>query len=166
MENYLMLNGQKIGLTDSQYKEIMNVIGDSAPNKKNPFSREEGKTYYTICSGEEICIYTEHRTENDDLCYDSANYCSDKVLLTQRAAYEKVERNLWRFSMENGGSGKYFIFFNKDKDVWTWDFWSIAKFFGPSFVSKEVAVRAINEVLIPLLEKENIEAADLFEWEI
>lgn len=37
--------------------------------------------------------------------YEAANYCTDEELLRRRALYEKLERCLWRFSMENGGSG-------------------------------------------------------------
>lgn len=159
-----MLNGQKIELTDSQCKEILSAISDSTPTKENPFARRKAENYHTIHANGRIYTYNDWGTEDDDSCYDCANYCSDKNLLRRRAFYEKVERNLWRFSMENGGSGNYIIFFNKDKDVWTWDNVSMPKFFGPSFASKEVAIRAIDEVLVPLLKKEGKTPADLFEW--
>lgn len=166
MENYLMLNGQKIELTDSQYKEIMNAIGGSAPTKENPFARRRVEDYHAIHACGRVYTYNDWGTEDDDSCYENANYCSDKDLLTRRAFYEKVERNLWRFSMENGGSGKYIIQYNKDKEFWDWDTCQIFKYFGPTFASKEVVFRAIDEILVPMLEKENIDPTDLFEWKI
>ena len=166
MENYLMLNGQKIELTDSQYKEIMNAIGGSAPTKENPFAKQENEDYYFITSYGMIVEVPYTECNDDDLRYKNANYCSDKDLLRRRAFYEKVERNLWRFSMENGGSGIYAIYFDKQKNLWSWNCWNSGMSFGPTFISYEIALRAINEVLIPLLEKENMDAADLFEWKI
>lgn len=167
MENYLMLNGQKIELTDSQCKEIMNAIGDPAPTKENPFTRRKAELYHTIQANGRVYSYTDWEREVDDSCFDCANYCSDKDLFTRRAFYEKVERNLWRFSMENGGSGNYTILFNKEAGIWDW--WISSNknaVFGPTFASKEAVLRAIDKVLIPLMEKEGMDAADLFEWEI
>lgn len=168
MENYLMLNGQKIELTDSQYKEIMDAISDSELMKENLFKRQLNERYCLITACGRVVEVEDLGCDDDTLCYKSANYCSDKDLLTRRAFYEKVERNLWRFSMENGGSGNYFIYFNQRKGSWDWN-WGCrdaSRLFGPSFVSQKVAVRAINEVLVPLLEKENMDAAVLFEWKI
>lgn len=151
MENYLMLNGQRIELTDSQYKEIMNAISGSAPTKENPFAKQENKDYYFITSYGMIVGVPYTKCNDDDLRYKNGNYCSDKDLLTRRAFYEKIERNLWRFSMENGGSGNFYIYFNKLQDRWDWSYSETLKSFEPTFVNKEVVNRAINEVLIPLL---------------
>lgn len=45
MENYLVLNGQKIELTPEQYKEVCNAVS----LKKSPFDRrKKGEAYWFI----------------------------------------------------------------------------------------------------------------------
>lgn len=46
MENYLVLNGQKIELTPEQYKEVCNAV---LLETKSPFDRrEKGEAYWFI----------------------------------------------------------------------------------------------------------------------
>lgn len=161
-----MINGQKIELTDSQYKEIINAIGDSDSEKENPFARRKGENFFAIQCNGVVYPYKDKGMEDDDKCFECANYCANEDLLKRRAFYEKVERNLWRFSMENGGSGKYSIYLDKQKNLVEYNYGEFGGFLslGPTFVSYEVCTRAIKEVLIPLLAKENVDADTLFEW--
>lgn len=71
-------------------------------------------------------------------------------------------------SVRRSGEGNYSIRFDKGSGCWIWAYGCLNSYktFGPTFVSQKVADRAIDEVLIPLLEKEGMDAADLFEWKI
>lgn len=74
--------------------------------------------------------------------YEAANYCTDEELLRRRALYEKLERCLWRFSMENGGSGNYYPVLNRITRRWSITCTEIQRF-GPSFKTHEACARAI-----------------------
>lgn len=81
-----------------------NIILKSKQEKRNPFERvKEGEGFYYISGDERIMTNKEYPWHCVDGYYDCANYCTDAELLRQRALYEKLERCLWRFSMENGG---------------------------------------------------------------
>lgn len=139
MENYLVLNGQKIELTPEQYKEVCNVV---SPKENTPFSKEEDRIYYYIGDDGLVSITTDQRLFIDGLRYENANYCSNRDLMVKRANYEALERVLWRFSEENGGAGLYSIYYSKKVGGW-----GTAKadilMFGPTFCSKNIALRAI-----------------------
>lgn len=165
MKNYIELNGQKIEITDKQCNEIIKALAN-IPAKQSPFERKIHHGYYSIYpSGRTSCM-NDLNVDEDILCYNNANYCTDKVLMKQRAFYEKVERNLWRFSMENGGSGDWIIGYDINHDKWIY-YIPCNKYFGPSFKTEEIARRAIDEVLIPLLkQEEKYHLYDLFDWSI
>ena len=82
-----------------------NIILKSKPSaeKRNPFKRvKEGEDFYYIGGYEQLMTTKECSLFYGDRYYDCANYCTDAELLRRRALYEKLERCLWRFSMENG----------------------------------------------------------------
>lgn len=164
MENYLMLNGRKIEITNKQTDEIIKALAD-IPVKESLFKQKPNQRYYTISGSGLVCITSDFACPEDIQCHENANYCSDKALMEQRAFYEKVERNLWRFSMENGGSGNWLLYYNKEADEWSY-FKLLNKYFGPTFKTKEIAERAIKEVLIPLIAKSKYQSCDLLEWSI
>ena len=108
-------------------------------------------------SNEERLMYSS------GMYYDCANYCTDKKLLKRRALYEKLERCLWRFSMENGGSGHYYPI--RDRCNKKWEVFNssvLVQRFGPSFKTAEICARAIEEVIKPMLD--GIED-EIFVWE-
>ena len=85
MENYIMLEGNKIPLTDEQVK----MLKDSKkPEKieKSPFERvDSNSTYFYI----DDCGIVEEENVNcyleDQYRHKVANYCTDKSLMMQRA---------------------------------------------------------------------------------
>lgn len=141
MENYLVLNGQKIELTPEQHKEVCNAVSP----KKSPFDRKEkDETYYFI--GDDGIVFSEKGRgwTVDILRYGNGNYCSDKDLMTKRAYYEALERILWGFSEEKGGSGLFTIYYNLKEEKWKILEIMIPSFsFGPTFSSRESAKEAI-----------------------
>lgn len=141
MENYLVLNGQKIELTPEQYKEVCNAVSP----KKSPFEKGgKDETYYYIDNDGIVYSAKDRGWVVDDLRYGNANYCSDKDLMMKRANYEALERVLWSFSEENGGAGDYSICYDKRKKEWgATVITKIVLMPIPTFSSEDIALRAI-----------------------
>lgn len=143
MENYLVLNGQKIELTPEQYKEVCNAVS----LKKSPFEkRGKDETYYYINSYGRISHGKEQGLCIDALLYAGANYCSNMKLMEKRSNYEVLERILWRFSEENGGAGVFSICYDNQTGDWeTTVRTKNISMLGPTFCSKAIALGAIEE---------------------
>jgi hypothetical protein len=159
MENYLVLNGQKIELTPEQYKEVCNAVS----LKKSPFEkREKDETYYYIDNAGIVNSVKDRGSAIDILRYTNANYCSNKELMIRRADYEALERVLWRFSEENGGGGAYFICYDKKIGDWNTAVRPENIFmFGPTFCRKKAASRAIEEAK-KWLRENDLKPEDVF----
>ena len=141
-----------------------NIILKSKPSakKRNPFERVgEGKSFYFISGDGRVVTKKEYPSYYADEDYDCANYCTDAELLRRRALYEKLERCLWRFSMENGGSGDYYPILHKASRCWKVACTPVQRF-GPSFKTCEVCKRAIEEVIKPMLD--GIAEEEIFSW--
>ena len=159
MENYLVLNGQKIELTPEQYQEVCNAVSQ----KKSPFDRKEtNEIYYYIDNDGMVDSVKDRGWVADDFRYENANYCSNKDLMMKRSDYEALERVLWRFSEENGGRGVYFICYDKKIGDWAiTDTPAYILLLGPTFCSKNIALRAI-EVAKKWLYENNLKPEDVF----
>ena len=141
-----------------------NIILKSKPSaeKRNPFERVgDGKSFYGIDSYGEVVNAIEGVGCSAPDLFEVANYCTDKNLLRRRALYEKLERCLWRFSMENGGSGDYYPTLDKASRGWFVSY-TYSQRFGPSFKTIEVCARAIKEVIKPMLD--GIAEEEIFAW--
>lgn len=138
------------------------LMPEEKEKEKNPFERvEEGKDFYYISGDERLMTNKEYPWHCVDGYYDCGNYCTDAELLRRRALYEKLERCLWRFSMENGGSGDYYPVFHKATRTWNVVNTPIQRF-GPSFKTREIGQRAIDEVIKPMLNGAAEE--EIFMW--
>lgn len=159
MENYIMLNGKRVDLTQEQIEKLGLQIN------KNPFERTSmGENFYFIGSDGYVCWSFETNEFIMRDKYNVGNYCTDKELLKERAKEEVLNRLLWRFSMENGGNkidwknpnqSKYFIFQNTMADTWSIS----SRLYNKKndsvyFISPEVAQRAIDEIMIPFYKGE------------
>lgn len=134
----------------------------SKPEKRNPFERvKEGESFYFIGGDERLMTNEGYPWDCVDGYYDCANYCTDAELLRRRALYEKLERCLWRFSMENGGSGKYCPILDRATRRWSITCTEIQRF-GPSFKTYDACVRAIEEVIKPMLD--GVAEEEIFSW--
>jgi hypothetical protein len=132
------------------------------PKTSNPFERvKEGESFYLIGSNGDVMTHKENSLCFIEKYHNCANYCIDAELLQRRALYEKLERCLWRFSMENGGSGNYYPILNRATRRWSITCTEIQRF-GPSFKTHDVCVRAIEEVIKPML---NGVDEEIFVWE-
>ena len=141
-----------------------NIVLKSKPSveKRNPFERvKEGESFYFIGGDERLMTNEGYPWDCVDGYYDCANYCTDAELLRRRALYEKLERCLWRFSMENGGSGDYYPVLDKATRGWFVSYTDSQRF-GPSFKTIEACARAIDEVIKPMLD--GIAEEEIFSW--
>ena len=141
-----------------------NIILKSKPSakKRNPFERVgDGKSFYFISGNGDVMTFKESSSCLAEKYHNCANYCTDAELLRRRALYEKLERCLWRFSMENGGSGDYYPVLHKSSRYWNVACTS-AQRFGPSFKTIETCQRAIEEVIKPMLD--GIAEEEIFSW--
>ena len=141
-----------------------NIILKSKPSaeKRNPFERvKEGEWFHVLGQCGDVQTAKEGFMCNGSALYEVANYCTDKKLFTRRALYEKLERCLWRFSMENGGSGDYYPVLDRASRGWFVSY-TTSQRFGPSFKTIEACQRAIEEVIKPMLD--GIAEEEIFSW--
>ena len=131
-----------------------NIILKSKPSaeKRNPFERvKEGESFYFISGNGDVMTFKETSSCLAEKYHNCANYGTDAELLRRRALYEKLERCLWRFSMENGGSGDFYPVLHKEPRYWDVACTPVQRF-GPSFKTREACWRAIEEVIKPMLD--------------
>lgn len=130
--------------------------------KKNPFERgKEGESFYFIGSNGDIMTHKENSLCFIEKYHNCANYCTDVELLRRRALYEKLERCLWRFSMENGGSGDYYPVLDRVSREWSVSY-TTSQRFGPSFKTIKTCARAIEEVIKPMLD--GVAEEEILSW--
>lgn len=158
----IIINGKKY--TEEKFSFFTDKNGNLIlKEKKNyPFERvKEGESFYLIGSNGDVMTLKENSLCPTEKYHNCANYCTDAELLQRRALYEKLERCLWRFSMENGGSGNYYPILNRATRRWSITCTEIQRF-GPSFKTRDVCARAIEEVIKPML---NGVDEEIFVWE-
>ena len=153
MENYLVINGKRVDLTDEQLEKLGLKI-----EKKSPFARVENENYFFIDYTGQVDNFNDNQFIDERL-FKIANYCTNKELITARAKEEVLNRLLWRFSMENGGSEidwsdneqlKYRIYKDTDIDVWLITRNTHYNTLGAvHFINPEIAQRAIDEIVKP-----------------
>lgn len=139
------------------------ILKPKVEKTRNSFERvKEGESFYLIGSNGDIMTHKENSLCFIEKYHNCANYCTDAELLRRRAFYEKLERRLWRFSMENGGSGNYYPILNRATRRWSITCTEIQRF-GPSFKTREACVRAIDEVIKPMLN--GVAEEEIFVWQ-
>ena len=88
MENYIVINGKKAELTKEQMKQLGLI-------KNSPFDRvEEGEKYYIIDPSNGVLTMAEINFSINKVNYETANYCTDKDIIQQRAWHEILDRLL------------------------------------------------------------------------
>lgn len=157
-ENYIMLNGKRVDLTEDQIEKLGFKI------EKDCFERlQNGQRYYYIYGGGDVSSLADTGDRIDDRYYNVANYCTNKELMQQRALHETLSRLLWRFSMQNDGdkidwknknSYKYHIYFDYNKQEFAVTSNSYCQTIECAyFNTREIAQRAIDEIILPFMKK-------------
>lgn len=158
--NYISINGKKIPLTNEQVEQIKNA----GIVKDNPFERAKKRDfYYYIDVDGKLRKSKDVNTGSDNNCFDTANYCTDKKLLEQRALHETLNRLLWRFSMTHGGdeidwsdtdSYRYIIFYNHCIKSFSVDGHQVLQYASDCYFSdQQTAEQAIKAIVMPFMEQ-------------
>lgn len=156
MENYIVINGKKVELTEEQFKKLGIEV------KYTPFEKEIGCDYYYIDSTGTLSAGVDCNDKYDYDYYNIANYCKDIKIMEQRALHETLNRLLWRFSMQNGGNKidwkntsqfKWRIYFDYFMNKFCTVNVAFIKDNCPYFISKELAKQAIEEIIKPFMKE-------------
>lgn len=156
-ENYIMLNGKKIKLTDEQ----VYMIRADEP-QKTPFDRVgKGMSYYCI-TNYNVQECSEFNNYFDNERFDSGNYCTNENIMKQHALHMLLNNMLWKYSMTHGGGNVLengcFIIFAEVNDTYeplinyyTGDS-NIRNIGSVVFCSKKIAENAIEEIVKPFIK--------------
>lgn len=158
MENYLVINGKRVDLTEEQIEKLGLEI-----EKKSPFVRAKGENYFSISNDGKVKKYFDGTHYPAIYNYMVANYCTDKELMTARAKEEVLSRLLWRFSMENGGDkidwtkneAKYYVYKNNLDNEYETAYSVFNSTLGVVYFNcLQVAQEAIKKIIIPFYNGE------------
>lgn len=155
-DNYAVINGKRIELTDEQVKAL-------GIERKNPFERvADGDSYYYIAT--DNYIHSVH--ENYDQCnydaYYDVNYFNDKDFARQVALHQLLYRKLLKFAYDNGFEDNqawnktnchYYICYNIDEGRFYADVTGNFKHNDVWFCSRASVNRAIDEVVKPFVKE-------------
>ena len=164
--NYAVINGKRVELTDEQVKAISTEIVEM---KTNPFNRMGlGSYYYVPIYDGTARTFTEDNGITDTFMHLNGNYFNDKSFAQQVALHQLLYRKLLKFAWDNGfedtqewdyHNHHYTVYYDKESNCFCIDDRYVSKYFGVYFATQEGASRAIEEVVEPFM-KENSE----FEW--
>lgn len=149
MCNYVMIDGKKFMLNAEQSKDILRSVQNTGLSLS--FLRVDKNKNYFYINDTGTLVFETDGYGNDGERFAVANYCTDKSLMDQRALHETLSRQLWRFSESNGGRGPYSI----GKDHAGGNLHVVGSsydYLDATFVSTEVAQRAIDEVVDPFIK--------------
>lgn len=157
-ENYIVINGKKIELTEEQLKQF------GIETKPNPFGRTNdpgGEYFYTdafgsvsVGSEEYSCVWKNLR--------NAANYFNDKQFANQVALHQMLYRKLLKYTYDNGYEDTlewyrynqhWVIRYNEDLNKFVSYCQVGYKAQGVYFSSKEGAEQAIAEVVEPFMKE-------------
>lgn len=155
-ENYAVINGKRVELTDEQVKAL-------GIERMNPFKRvEPGDVYYKISEYGEIDDLTEAGDYTDHYLYEGLNYFNDDSVALQVALHQLLYRKLLKFAYDNncedtaewnGHVVHWTFYYSHDVSKYTVTGYSIHKFACVWFSSKEGAEHAIKEVVMPFVKE-------------
>lgn len=158
----LFIGEKEVQLTEKDIEEIREKYSSYV---KNPlFRRIHNEPYFYITSDGFVERAVDFHYNEDSMRYDVANYCTNRDIMVGRAKSEVLSRLLWKFSMENGwydipwgigNADKYYLAYNHYIGEWVIRRVKSINTFGVVyFVSKEIAQRALDEIIISFERKE------------
>lgn len=155
-DNYAVINGKRVELTDEQVKAL-------GIERKNPFERmHQAKTYFYIDEHGRVKSYYDTRLPFDEKTYDNVNYFNDEQFAKQVALHQLLYRKLLKFAYDNGFEDNqawncenrhYYVCYSHTHKIFTTEFNYDGKRSAVYFPSSEAATRAIDEVIKPFMEE-------------
>lgn len=160
MNNYAVINGKRIELTDAQVK----TLGIEVETKrKNPFEEvNRFEDYYFVEKNNEIHAYMKTDSSVDNQMYTSVNYFNDKEFAEQVALHQLLYRKLLKFSYDNGyedteewngGNEHWAIRYNSYRNEFRLYYQDGYKAHEVYFSSEKGAERAIKEIVRPFMKE-------------
>lgn len=158
-ENYIVINGKKIELTEEQLKQLGI---EPEKKRKNPFERvPKGEVYFSAECGEaERARETNEWIE--EYLFEAANYFKDEAFAKHVALHQLLFRKLLKFAYDNecedteewdGRNEHWAIRYDDDCDAFTTYYQTSYKAQEVYFYSEEGAERAIKEVIEPFMKE-------------
>ena len=156
MNNYAVINGKRIELTEDQVKTLGVEV------RKNPFERvDRGEDYFYINRYGDVNYYEHDEDFEDDLLSQTANYFNDKDFAQQVALHQLLYRKLLKFSYDNdcedeewnGANDHWLIVYYPLNDDFIISNVQCVKDYTVYFSTEEGASRAINEVIRPFMKE-------------
>lgn len=157
MNNYAIINGKRIELTDEQVKTL------EIETKTNPFNRMGlGSYIYTPNIDGTARTITENNGMAVNHMYRNCSYFNDKAFAEQVALHQLLYRKLLKFSYDNECEDNqawnnvnchYYIGYNIDEDRFYADVTAVFKHNDVWFGSRDSANRAIEEVVMPFVKE-------------
>nr|DAW09716.1 MAG TPA: hypothetical protein [Caudoviricetes sp.] len=159
-DNYAVINGKRVELTDEQVK----ALGvESVETKINPFNRMGlGSYYYAPHFDGTARTFTEDNSMTAILMHRNCSYFNDKDFAKQIALHQLLYRKLLKFSYDNGcedtaewnGANEHWlIIYHKLDDDFTIMNMEASKELSVFFSTEEGASRAITEVIRPFMKE-------------
>lgn len=157
-ENYIVINGKKIELTEEQIKEL-NL--DIELERRNPFTRFNDKYYYIEETGR-ICMYYDSQDPLDKKLYNNTNYFNDNDFAEQVNLHQLLYRRLLKFAYDNECedtaewneiNAHWCIYMDTRSNRWDVTYYVSMKFYDVYFSSEKGAKRAIEEVVEPFMKE-------------
>lgn len=169
MENYIMLDGKKIVLTEEQVAQLRSTDSAShVPSRFNPCDRTKGSYWYCTSDKDSLIsaqIRDDHDFFDDAMYNDNANYFNDEGFAMYVALNQLLYRKLLQYAYNNDIIDKH----SKDdsyqhyyivqrivdgKNVTTVNYtWCDTLPCTVYFETEEGAQKAIDEVVKPLMDK-------------
>ncbi len=156
-ENYAVINGKRIKLTDEQ----VNMLG--VEKRKNPFEKvNKNESYYFITSRGNVLNYVYINDMTDRELYHIINYFNDEQFANQVALHQLLYRKLLKFAYDNDvvdtaewnkTNYHYYIGYNINEDRFYADVTAAFKHNDVWFSSRDSANHAIEEVIKPFMEE-------------
>lgn len=155
-DNYAVINGRRIKLTDEQVKAL-------GIERKNPFERvAKSEMYYYIDAFDEVHCFSDCMEQDDDASFDCSNYFNDGAFANQVALHQLLYRKLLKFAYDNECEDNqawnkvnchYYIGYNINEDQFYADVTAAFKHNDVWFCSRDSANRAIEEIIKPFMKE-------------
>ena len=156
-DNYAVINGKKIELTEKQIKALGIVT------KKNPFGRvAKLEMYCYIDAFDEVHCVADEADQSDDMSFECSNYFNEKAFAEQVALHQLLYRKLLKYAYDNefadeewdGTKMHAYIIYNftrKNYDIrWTRNEKEPGTVY---FKTPTRATAALNEVVMPFVKE-------------
>lgn len=169
MENYIMLDGKKIALTEEQVAQLRSTDSTSHVSSRfNPCDRTKGSYWYCMNDRKSLIsveISDNHDLFDNEIYNDLANYFNDEGFTMYVALHQLLYRKLLQYAYNNDiidkhskdDSYKHYYIVQRivdGKNITTVDYtWGDTLPCTVYFRTEEGAQKAIDDVVKPLMDK-------------